>query len=278
MQQRQRVIALMAEAKRRGLVPAMDPVDFAGLLGYGELDPWQAAALRDNSARMILNCSRQAGKSTVASIKAVYRSIYKPGLSLLISPSERQSAELFRKVKDGFGALPELMRPEFVEDNKLSCELKNGARIISLPSSEKTVRGFSAVDLLIEDEASRVDDVLYKTIRPMLAVSGGSLIMMSTPFGKLGHYYEEWQNGSENWKRIEVLATEIPRISKEFLEEERKSLGELWYSQEYMCKFVDPVDSIFSTDDIERAFGHSDDIEELFQTTDQEEEVELLSL
>lgn len=277
MQQRQRVIALMAEAKRRGLVPAMDPVDFAGLLGYGELDPWQAAALRDNSARMILNCSRQAGKSTVASIKAVYRSIYKPGLSLLISPSERQSAELFRKVKDGFGALPELMRPEFVEDNKLSCELKNGARIISLPSSEKTVRGFSAVDLLIEDEASRVDDVLYKTIRPMLAVSGGSLIMMSTPFGKLGHYYEEWQNGSENWKRIEVLATEIPRISKEFLEEERKSLGELWYSQEYMCKFVDPVDSIFSTDDIERAFGHSD-IEVLFQTTDQEEEVELLSL
>ena len=63
-----------------------------------------------------------------------------------------------------------------------------------LPGQEKTIRGFSGVTLIIEDEASRVDDTLYRAVRPMLAVSGGRLILMSTPYGQTGHFFEEWTN------------------------------------------------------------------------------------
>lgn len=272
---RQRATALIAEARRRGIVPPPEPVAFSQRLGFAP-DVWQSAVLRMDNSRMLLNCSRQAGKSTATALLAVYRALYKPGLTLLISPSLRQSGELFRKVKDWFSLLPGYLQPKFVEDNQLSCQLGNGARIISLPSSESTIRGYSAVDLIIEDEASRVDDVLYYSIRPMLAVSGGGLILMSTPFGKRGHFYEEWTHGSEAWQRIEVPATQIPRITPEFLAEERKSLGELWFSQEYMCKFVDPVDSIFSSDDLERAFG-GHDIGRLFEPVETED-VEPLKL
>jgi len=271
--QRARAIALRDEGIRRGLLQPPDPVTWAAGLGFAA-DAWQASVLRKGGRRMLLNCSRQAGKSTVSSLLAVYRAIYKPGLTLLISPSLRQSGELFRKVREWLTLLP--VRPKLTEDNQLSCQLANGARIISLPSSESTIRGYSSVDLIIEDEASRVDDVLYYSIRPMLAVSGGAMILMSTPFGKRGHFYEEWENGGDVWQRIEVPAMRIDRIAPEFLAEERRSLGELWFSQEYMCKFVDPIDNVFSTDDLDRAFGH--EIDKLFVPSEQDEDVEPLRL
>lgn len=264
---------LRDEAIRRGLIPPPDPAEFARRLGF-EPDSWQASVLRMDSQRMLLNCSRQAGKSTVTALLAVYRALYHPGLTLLISPSLRQSGELFRKVKDWFSILPK--RPKMIEDNQLSCQLSNGARIISLPSSEATIRGYSSVDLIIEDEASRVDDMLYYSIRPMLAVSGGGLILMSTPFGKRGHFYDEWERGGDQWQRLEIPATQIQRISPDFLAEERRSLGELWYSQEYMCRFVDPVDSVFATADIDRAFGH--EIELLWPAAVGDDDVEALEL
>jgi len=132
------------------------------------------------------------------------------------------------------------------EDNRLSCVIDNGSRVVSLPGSESTVRGFSAVDLLVIDEASRVPDPLYYATRPMLAVSGGGLVAMSTPFGRRGWWFEAWANGgSAEWERIEVPATENPRLSSEFLDGERKALGDWWYDQEYACKFLASVDSVF---------------------------------
>lgn len=65
-----------------------------------------------------------------------------------------------------------------------------------------------------------MDDALYYAIRPMLAVSGGRLMMLSTPHGRRGVFFEAWDHGTE-WKRYRVPATECPRISPEFLEEER---------------------------------------------------------
>jgi hypothetical protein len=48
----------------------------------------------------------------------------------------------------------------------------------ALPGTQKSIRGFSGAALLIVDEAARVDDALYYAVKPMLAVSGGSLLML----------------------------------------------------------------------------------------------------
>jgi len=208
----------------------------------------------------MLNCSRQSGKSTTASILALHRAIFYPdNLILLVSPSLRQSSELFRKVGEQIKRLE--VKLKLLEDNKLSCTLNNKSRIVSLPSSEGTIRGYSGASLIIEDEASRVDDELYRAIRPMLAVSNGRLILMSTPFGKRGHFYKEWSEG-EGWEKVEVKATECARISPEFLEEEKRSLGEWWFKQEYMCEFVETIDQVFSYQYIEKSL--SDDVRPLF--------------
>jgi len=220
---------------------ALDPVAFAVELGFTP-DGWQEKALNWTGNRLMLNCSRQTGKSTMAAILALHLAIYSMSLILLVSPSLRQSSELFRKVTDLIKKLS--TKPKLIEDNKLSCTFNNGSRIVSLPSSEATIRGFSGANLIIEDEASRVPGELYRAIRPMLATSGGQLILMSTPFGKRGHFFEEWDKG-ESWEKVKITASECPRISEQFLLEERASLGDWWYRQEYECEFVESVDSVF---------------------------------
>ena len=137
----------------------------------------------------------------------------------------------------------------------LRSEFYNGSRIIALPGTEKTIRGYSGVDLLVIDEAARVLDELYYSVRPMLAVSGGEMIALTTPWGKRGWFYEEWSKGSEDWKRIRVVATDCPRISKEFFEEEKRMMPDAWFQSEYMCQFTDTVDSVFRMEDIMTAFN-----------------------
>jgi len=91
--------------------------------------------------------------------------------------------------------------------------------------------------MLVIDEAARVRDDLYRSVRPMLAVSGGRLICLSTPYGKRGFFHKEWSQGGADWARIEVADDRIPRIKPEFLQEERRAMGLSYYRQEYCCSF-----------------------------------------
>lgn len=234
------------------LARALDPLRFAHALGF-EPDAWQGQVLRSQSRRLLLNCARQTGKSTTTALLALHRAVYYAGsLILLVSPSLRQSSELFRKVTDHLARLD--ATPRLTEDNRLSLTLANGSRVVSLPSSEATVRGFSGAALIIEDEAARVPDDLYRAVRPMLAVSGGRLVLMSTPYGTRGHFYEAWANGGDSWQRVTVTAAECARIPAGFLDEERRSMGEWWFRQEYECVFLDAQTAAFRREDVDGMF------------------------
>ncbi len=234
------------------LATALDPVLLAQAVGL-EPDDWQARLLRSSADRILLNCCRQSGKSTMAAILALHMALYQPGsLVLLLSPALRQSQELFRKVLAIYRVLAQSFPAE--TETKLTLELENGSRIVSLPGKESTIRGFSAVRLLIVDEAARVPDELYYSVRPMLAVSGGRLIALSTPFGTRGWWYEAWRS-ADPWERFEVPANECPRIPPAFLEEERRNLGEWWFAQEYECRFLDAETAAFRSEDVEQAFA-----------------------
>ena len=234
------------------LALALDPVRLAEEAGLAP-DPWQRDTLRSPAPRILLNASRQSGKSTTVALVSLHTALYQPdALCLMLSPTLRQSGELFRKAKALHGALPQ--PPPLAEETALSLRLENGSRIVSLPGKEGTVRGYSAVTLLCIDEASRVPNELYAACRPMLAVSGGRLIALSTPFGTRGWWYEAWR-GPEPWERYEVPATQCPRISAAFLAEEERTLGRFWFEQEYLCQFLDAETQAFTRDEVERAFG-----------------------
>lgn len=227
-----------------------NPSAVMALAGYRP-DPWQARVLRSSARRTLLLCSRQAGKSRTAAALAVREALCRPAsLVLVLSPSERQSGELAAKVFEYYDALgrpvPARKRTE------LQLHLTNGSRVVALPENEKTVRGYSGARLLLVDEAARVDDALYRAVRPMLAVSQGRLVALSTPFGKRGWFFEAWESGA-GWARERVTAEQCPRIPRDFLAEERTALGDRWYRQEYLCSFEEAIDAVFSTEDIQAA-------------------------
>jgi hypothetical protein len=218
-------------------------------------DPWQAALLRSPAPQTLLNCSRQSGKSTVSAALALRAALLEaPALVLLLSPTQRQSGELFLKVLELYRALGRPVPGARARDNALKLELVNGSRILSLPGSDATVRGYSGAALLVIDEASRVDDGLYYAVRPMLAVSRGRLICLSTPYGKRGWFHQEWTQG-EGWHKVEITAWQCPRIDRAFLEQERRAIGERWFRQEYGCEFMDMIGAVFSGADIEAALS-----------------------
>lgn len=239
----------------------MDALRFAReKLGF-EPDAKQATVMGGEIRRGILNCTRQWGKSTVASAMAVHRAWSQAeSLIIVVSPSARQTGEFLRKASGWVRKLQ--IKPRGDGDNELSLLLPNGSRLVGLPGSESTVRGFSAVSLMVIDEAARVSDELYKAVRPFLAVKNGDLWLMSTPYGKRGFFYNEWANGGSRWQRVTTPATECPRISAEFLQEERTSMGEQWFRQEYLCEFVDVGATLFNRSVIESAF--TKDVKPLF--------------
>ena len=214
---------------------ALDPSYILSARGLAP-DPWQRDFLLARDRQVLLNCSRQSGKSTVVSALALHAALFTPGgLVLLLSPSQRQSAEIFRKVHDAYVALK---RPiPAVYETQLRLELANGARVLCLPGREETIRSFGGVTLLVLDEAARIPDRLYRSVRPMLAVSRGRLVALSTPFGQRGWFYDEWQ-GDGPWKRVQVTWRDCPRITADFIAEETRSMGAAWVAQEYECSFT----------------------------------------
>ncbi|MFL5245070.1 MAG: terminase large subunit domain-containing protein [Gemmataceae bacterium] len=228
---------------RQLLLLALDPAQ--ALRGQGLApDCWQEQLLHSSNRHILLNCSRQSGKSTTVAALALHTALFNPdALILILSPTLRQSGELFRKVLVAYQALD---RPvPAVGRSQTRLELDNGARVVCLPGREDTVRSFSGPALILIDEAARVPDDLYRSVRPMLAVSQGRLICLSTPFGQRGFFYEAWEQGGASWKRVRITAAECPRITAEFLAQERRSLGGSWVKQEYECSFEALVGLVF---------------------------------
>jgi hypothetical protein len=246
----------MAKRKSSGLTidrdfaRALNPILLAQDCGITP-DDVQTRLLTSTSRKVLLNCSRQWGKSTISSLTALHEALYRaPAMIILVSPSQQQSTELFKKIHDFWERLPGA--PESSQESLTRMELSNGSRIISLPGSEKTTRGYSAATLVVMDEASRVPDELLAAVRPMLATTAGRFFALSTPAGKRGWFYEEWDHGN-GWEKIEVKAQDCARISPAFLKEERQVIGELRFRQEYCCEFIDSETAVFNSDLIGKA-------------------------
>lgn len=216
---------------------AVDAARFAReRLGFTP-DSKQEELLRLEAPRCLVNCTRQWGKSTVTAVMALHRAVHRPeSLTLVVSPSARQSRLFLRKVV-GFAQCLGIEKKRD-GDNAISLALGNGSRIVGVPSNEDTVRGFSAVSLLVVDEAARVSDEMWDAVLPMVAVSEGDVWLLSTPNGKHGFFWELWSRGGARWTRVCLQhRRRNPRTLRRRHAEARRTRGERMYRQEF-CLLV----------------------------------------
>ena len=229
----------------------LDPSLMLADLGF-DPEPFQRKLLRSKAERILLLTHRQAGKSTAA--LGIGTALREPGsLILIVSRSQNQADELFRKLSHFYKVLGEPVPT--VEDSAHTLALESGSRIVSLPHSPTTIVGYSDPKLIIIDEAARVADETYLSVSPMLLRSRGKLVAMSTPYGKRGWFCAAWHGEASSWERTIYRASENPRLDAAYLAAERVRLGERWYLQDFECQFLDTDDQLIGGDVIEGAFS-----------------------
>lgn len=207
---------------------------------------WQVPYLWETRNSVVLK-GRQVGASTSGSVVAVRAARLGPNrLVAIVSPSQKQSAEVKERCRQSL----ERMKIPLILDNATTLGLGNGSRIISLPGTPKSVRGWSAHFLII-DEAAFLDPQTFLAARATVAATGGRVIVQSTPEAPYGHFYDIFSAATPvedsfdaagnpldvEWVSFQVSSEDVSTIDADFLASERETLGEDDYAQEYLGRF-----------------------------------------
>lgn len=211
-----------------------------------ELDDWQKEYI-EHEGNTVVRAGRQSGKSFAESLRvALFALLNNKTSTLIIASVDRQSIELLEKVKSQIIGLAKNQikgRPTF---HKI--ELKNGSVIRAEPAGQTGygLRGFT-IDKLVADEAHYIPEAVFVAVQPMLATTGGTIDLLSTPRGNVGFFYDCCQD-KETFYEIHIISADCPRITKEFLAQQKKALTKLQYAQEYEAIFLDALQQFFTKD------------------------------
>jgi hypothetical protein len=128
--------------------------------------------------------------------------------------------------------------------------LANGSRCVALPGDPTTTRGFNPA-LVVLDEASRIDEGILAAVLPMLTESKGQLLVMSTPAGRRGFFFQAWSDESQDWERISAKRSDYPhRLDPEDMKRQRANLGPALFKQEHENEFIEDGDQLIGDDSI----------------------------
>ncbi len=210
-----------------------------------KLDDWQKKVLKTDG-NLCLRSGRQVGKSFIISIKAAEYAIKHPKKNIMmISAVERQAQLLFEKTLNYLlDNYPKYIKKGKDKPTKHKILLNNGSVINCLPTglTGYGIRGYT-VDLLIADEAAFIPEEVWTAVTPMLAITRGNIILLSTPHGREGYFYRCF--GDPNFKTFHVSSEECPRKNDEFLAREKERMTRLQYAQEYLGEFIDELRQFF---------------------------------
>jgi len=211
----------------------IDPVLWVHhVLGFEPMG-WQQQFLRaPQGASILALTARQVGKTTSAAWAIAHFMLFTPGgLSVIACPAQRQSKEAVRRVRDTLikaGA-------EFRSDNIYELELKNGSRVLALPSTDDSIRGLTVDGWIVADEAARLSEDLISALRPMRArCPGARFAMLSTAWSRIDPFWSAWENDDASWTRLKATADTVEVFTAEFLQQERASLGDTSFKREYL--------------------------------------------
>lgn len=248
-----------------------NPTVFAQIQFERNLFDYQERFVGSNSKRKAMVCGRQVGKTEICALDGLHHAtIHDDATVLITAPSQRQSSELFKRVKGLIGESP--MEWGIERSTQTIIELSNGSRIIVVPSGGTGTRGFTA-DYIIVDEAAFVEDGFFtSTLLPMLATTDGTLALASTPFGKSGFLYDNaWTNrGDEDgWDITHVPTSASPLVSESFIADQKQTLSRTEFRQEILGEFVESASAFFDRDVVSATTTPTADTSQQFRPSKQ---------
>ncbi len=208
--------------------------------------------------RCLFCLGRQSGKDFVISVFSVWRGICNSNEKfLLISPAQRQSTLLFERIMMFIANSLELF--DSVSKSNMEClEFTNSSKIYNLPSTS-FIRGFTEVSgAFLNEVAHGLDEEVFASTEPMLAIKNGFLHQFSTPTGCIGKFWENYNN-PVYFKLKPMLPSKfgLPStvnkyLSKEWLELQKKTLSTIQYDCEINANFSEAINNFFPSKMIDR--------------------------
>jgi hypothetical protein len=212
---------------------------------------WQKTfLLAPRGASIAVLTARQVGKTTAAAVGMAHSAVFMPGsLSVVACPTQNQSAEALRKVRD----MVLMAGAELTTENKYSIELANRSRVLALPGTEESIRGLTVDAWIVADEAARLDPAIMAALHPMRTQRPDArFAMLSTAWSRTDPFWSAWEN--EDWVRIPATTDVEPNlIAPEVLERARRQLSADDFKREYLGVPAGSQVSPFTYDLYERA-------------------------
>lgn len=274
------------------LIGALSRQEYVRQLGFHPF-PWQDAILASEGKRIIINAARQSGKSTIISTDPCWTAKYSyKSLSIVLAPTKEQSQDDMEKVQEFM--ISDSTYPQYDPPATIHVKVTGTKSKIKVVPAKQSARGKSKPKVVILDEAAQIDELVYtEVVKPMFTNNPGRLILLSTPYGKRGFFYDIFCNPRprDPWERFEIrspwepvqtphgldLVPYMDGDEKAYQAERAKHGIKAWFSpnhqdyeeqfqnlydmgirkyrQEYCCEFVETEASVFSYAEVERMFG-----------------------
>ena len=242
-----------------GLPPLFDKKKTAKVFSY-QIDIDKAI---NKNHKVIINKSRKIGAT-----ETVLRSIAKncfgryAGYNVMIVAGNRQDqaeaildrfSKLFEKGFTDLDGAHFSYHDIIKKKTRSNVELFNGTIIKTYPANAEAVRGPDRVVCVFLDEAAHIkqidDSQVYDALKPNLANTDGDFILVSTPNGRRGIFYDLWEKGRYQKLELPYTLAMGELLSEEFIEDEKKDTR-IDFEQEYECKFTTSSNAVFKPGDI----------------------------
>ncbi len=240
---------------RERLRLSFDPAYFfSWVTGYA-IDDWQrelckavahaAFNLNAEPRKFHLAAARQSGKTELTASLAAWLAAYgRIGETVaLVGPAERQALYLLAKAKKHLRQLPS-DEIQIVRENEGEVVLSNASNIVAVPQNPDGIRCLTCA-CVVADEAARCSPEVWPALFPMISVSRGLAILLSTPAGRENLFGQLDRDRASDWHYTKVTVDQNPRMTQAELNSQRRILGSARFKSEFEVDYEGGLDTAF---------------------------------
>ncbi len=239
--------------------PLMTPAKFAERILHQPLWPHQIKAAESKAFVTTVAAARRTGKTEMAEVLAMHTAFSNRDATVLIMSATEDAA---RRLTESIGArlnANQLTRGALVADNATRVKLANGSQIVSLPASQRQVRGYGkGVLLVILDEAGFMADELWAAAQYTALderANGSRIVVLGSPWGSAEHFFRRGfllgVGEDEDYASCQWSHKVNPQLDHAYLERERQRTAPAIYAAEVLGEWSDAAGSLFTRELLE---------------------------
>lgn len=207
------------------------------ILQVENIEEWQLEtleALDTGETKLSIRSGHGVGKTALCSWCALHFLLFRDDVKVIVtSPSFKQMNDgLIPEVQKWLAKVPEWMRKNVDSISDRIVRLPHGKNnFISFRTARKenpeALAGVHASHvLIIVDEASGVDEVVYETGQGALSTTGAIAILIGNPTKPSGFFYKTQTSLADLWWVRKVSCLDSSRVDQAYIDSQRRTYGE----------------------------------------------------